>query len=65
MNKKKTNRTVRFSFIWLVINTLFVVYLVCACLWVSPSNITLKMINLFISIVFCGVSYGLYHKFKQ
>ncbi len=61
---QQITKSIRYLRIWVVVNILFVVYLVCACLWVSPSNIILKTINLFMAIIFCGLSYGLYRKFK-
>ena len=63
MNKKKTNRTVRFLAIWLVVSILFAVYVTYVSVF-GPSNDTLSAINLLIAIVFCGISYGLYRKFK-
>lgn len=62
---QKIAKSLRYQRAWLIINIFFIVYFVCACLWVSPSNITLKMINLLIAIVFCGISYGLYRKSKR
>lgn len=61
---QKIAKSIKYLRIWVVVSILFAVYLVCACLWVSPSNITLKTINLFMAIIFCCVSYGLYRKFK-
>lgn len=61
---QKITKSIRYLRIWLLISVLFAVYLVCAYFWVSPSNITLKMINLFMAIIFCCISYGLYRKFK-
>ncbi len=61
---QKQSNPLKFMRAWLIINILFVMYLACVYLWVSPSNITLRTTNLLIAIIFCGIGYGLYRKFR-